>query len=69
MDALRAWRLERARADAVPPYVIAPDSTLATIVERNTRSLMELARVPGIGPARLDKYGAEIVAIIRRGTA
>jgi hypothetical protein len=30
---------------------------------------MELARVPGIGPARLDKYGAEIVAIIRRGTA
>ncbi len=69
MAELRAWRLERARADAVPPYVIAPDSTLATIVERNTRSLMELARVPGIGPARLEKYGAEILAIVTRGSS
>jgi len=66
MAALRAWRLERARADAVPPYVIAHDSTLAAIVERSPRSLAELARVPGIGPAKLDKYGAEIVAILRQ---
>lgn len=68
MAALRAWRLERARADGVPPYVIAHDVTLAVIVERNPRSLTELARVPGIGPAKLDKYGAEVVAILRRGT-
>ncbi len=67
MAALRAWRLERARADAVPPYVIAHDTTLAAIVEREPRSLSELARVPGIGPAKLDKYGAEIVAILQQG--
>ncbi len=67
MAALRAWRLERARADAVPPYVIAHDTTLAAIVERSPRSLAELARVPGIGPAKLDKYGAEILEAVVRG--
>jgi DNA uptake protein ComE-like DNA-binding protein len=36
-------------------------------VEQSPRSLAELARVPGIGPAKLDKYGAEIVAILRQG--
>ncbi|MEJ7752913.1 MAG: ATP-dependent DNA helicase UvrD2 [Candidatus Limnocylindrales bacterium] len=69
MAALRAWRLERARADAVPPYVIAHDTTLAAIVERSPRSLAELARVPGIGPAKLDKYGAEILEAIARLTS
>ncbi|MDQ3493852.1 MAG: ATP-dependent DNA helicase UvrD2 [Chloroflexota bacterium] len=66
MAALRAWRLERARADAVPPYVIAHDTTLAAIVERSPGSLAELARVPGIGPAKLDKYGIEVVEVVRR---
>jgi len=66
MAALRAWRLERARADTVPPYLIAHDTTLAAIVERSPGSLAELARVPGIGPAKLDKYGIEIVEVVRR---
>ncbi len=65
MAALRAWRLERARADAVPPYVIAHDSTLAAIAERRPTSLSELARVPGIGPAKLEKYGERFLALIR----
>ncbi len=69
MAALRAWRLERARADAVPPYVIAHDTTLAAIVERNPRSLSELARVPGIGPAKLDKYGPDILETLGAGVA
>ncbi|MBA3851125.1 MAG: HRDC domain-containing protein, partial [Chloroflexi bacterium] len=67
MAALRAWRLERARADAVPPFVIAHDSTLAAIVQRSPRSLAELARVPGIGPAKLDKYGPGILETLERG--
>jgi len=65
MVALRAWRTERARADAMPPYVIAHDSTLAAIAERRPTSLSELARVPGIGPAKLEKYGAEILAALK----
>jgi superfamily II DNA helicase RecQ len=66
MAALRAWRLERARADAVPPYVIAHDSTLAAIAERRPGSPAELRRVPGIGPAKIEKYGTEILAVVAR---
>nr|MBA2569956.1 ATP-dependent DNA helicase UvrD2 [Chloroflexota bacterium] len=67
MAALRTWRTARARADAMPPYVIAHDATLAAIAERRPTKLTELARVPGIGPAKLDKYGAEILEAVVRG--
>jgi DNA helicase II / ATP-dependent DNA helicase PcrA len=63
-EALRAWRLARASADKVPPYVIAHDATLTAIAAAFPRTLDELALVPGIGPAKLEKYGAEIVAIL-----
>src|ERR687884_1334950 len=59
--ALRAWRLERARADAVPAYVVFDDRTLEEIVRRAPESPDELAAVPGIGPARLERYGAEVL--------
>ena len=65
-EALRAWRLERARADAVPPYVIFHDATLTTIAERRPRSLADLAGIPGIGPTKLDRYGEELISIVVR---
>ena len=53
----------------MPAYVIAHDSTLAAIAERRPERLTELARVPGIGPAKLDKYGSEILAAVASGAA
>ncbi len=63
-EALRAWRLERARADAVPPYVILHDSTLTAVAERRPRDLADLATIPGIGPTKLDRYGDELIAVV-----
>ena len=60
--ALREWRLARARADEVPAYVVFNDRTLAELVARTPRTLDELAAVPGIGPAKLERYGAELLA-------
>jgi ATP-dependent DNA helicase UvrD/PcrA len=62
--ALKAWRLERARADAVPAYVVFDDRTLEEIVRRSPASRADLAAVPGIGPARLERYGAEVLAVL-----
>ena len=45
--ALKAWRLERARADEVPAYVVFHNSTLAEIAGRKPQTLRELATVPG----------------------
>jgi len=63
---LRAWRSARARADAVPAYVIAHDALLAAIVDERPVSPAALRRVKGMGPAKLDRYGEEILAILAR---
>jgi len=62
VQALKEWRLARAREDEVPAYVVFNDRTLAELVAREPRTLAELAAVPGIGPAKLERYGAELLA-------
>jgi DNA helicase-2/ATP-dependent DNA helicase PcrA len=62
VQALREWRLAQARADEVPAYVVFNDRTLAELVARTPRTLAELAAVPGIGPAKLERYGSELLA-------
>jgi DNA helicase-2/ATP-dependent DNA helicase PcrA len=65
--ALKAWRLERARADEVPAYVVFHDSTLASIAAARPGSLAELGQVPGVGPAKLERYGEQVLAVLRQG--
>jgi DNA helicase II / ATP-dependent DNA helicase PcrA len=62
VQALREWRLARARADEVPAFVVFNDRTLAELAARTPRTLAELAAVPGIGPAKLERYGPELLA-------
>ena len=62
--ALKAWRLERARADEVPAYVVFHNSTLEAIALRSPRSRADLAAVPGVGPAKLQRYGDELLALL-----
>jgi DNA helicase-2/ATP-dependent DNA helicase PcrA len=64
--ALRAWRTARAAEDAVPPYVVAHDKTLAAIAEIKPPSAAALRRIPGIGPAKVDAYADDILEIVRR---
>jgi ATP-dependent DNA helicase RecQ len=63
-DKLRARRLELARAQNVPPYVIFHDRTLAEMAARCPRSVAELAGVPGVGRAKLAHYGEAFLAVI-----
>ena len=61
---LRAWRLERCRADGVPAYVVLSDQHLDGIAERHPTTLTELRACPGIGPAKLESYGDEILQVL-----
>ena len=63
-DALRTWRRERSKADGVAAFIVASNATLAAIARAQPKSMAELARIPGIGPAKLDLYGDEILAIL-----
>ncbi len=64
MADLRAWRTARAAADGVPAYVVAHDALLVAIVEQRPGSAAALRRIKGMGPARLDRYGDAILAIV-----
>lgn len=63
---LKAWRLERSRADKVPAFVILHDSTLEHICVLRPGSLQQLRNVPGIGEAKLERYGREILDVLRK---
>ncbi len=61
---LRDWRLERAKADNVPPYVVFHDSVLHAIADARPSSLGELSQIAGVGPAKLERYGTDVLALI-----
>ena len=64
IDALRAWRSERAREQGVPAYVILHDRTLHELAARRPHSTDELLGVPGIGQAKADRYGEALLGVL-----
>jgi ATP-dependent DNA helicase RecQ len=62
--ALRAARRELASQSGVPPYVIFHDSTLRCIAAARPRTLSELSRIPGVGAAKLERYGTAMLAAV-----
>jgi len=65
-EALRAYRLETARQQKVPPYVVASDRSLRDIALLRPGTLNELELAHGIGPAKVDKYGEALLSVVRR---
>jgi DNA helicase-2/ATP-dependent DNA helicase PcrA len=63
-DALRDWRRERAAEQKQPAFCVFTDATLTAIAETRPGSVAELVTVPGVGAAKLAKYGDEVLAII-----
>lgn len=61
-DRLRAWRKAEAAKNGRPAFFVLTDATLYNVVVAQPRTLGELARVSGMGQAKLDSYGAEILA-------
>ncbi|HEX2293729.1 MAG TPA: HRDC domain-containing protein, partial [Actinomycetota bacterium] len=68
-QALKAWRLERAKRDGVPAYVIFHDTTLQEIAEAAPRSIVQLSHISGVGPAKLERYGNEVLVTLQEAVA
>jgi superfamily II DNA helicase RecQ len=62
---LRDWRSQRCRKDGLPPYVIFNNQQLAQIVKARPQSLTDLQKVEGVGQAKGEKYGDDILTITR----
>ena len=68
-EALRALRLELARAQGVAPFIIFHDKTLREIAARRPATLAGLAEVPGLGEVKLQRYGEQFLAALRQALA
>jgi ATP-dependent DNA helicase RecQ len=66
---LRAWRTEQARPTKTPAFMILADAVLRAIANHNPQNLTALHAVPGMGPAKVDRYGASLLAVTRGETA
>jgi DNA helicase-2/ATP-dependent DNA helicase PcrA len=65
-DALVRWRGDLARAAAVPPSVILDTRTLRQVASARPRSSDALLELPGIGPVKLQRYGAALLEVVDR---
>jgi ATP-dependent DNA helicase RecQ len=63
-DALKKTRMSIARAQNVPPYVIFHDRTLKEMAVQKPFSYAELARIPGVGEKKMEKYGDIFLSVI-----
>jgi ATP-dependent DNA helicase RecQ len=65
-NALRAERLRIAKEQGVPPYVVFQDATLRAMALAKPRQLHDLLALPGVGQAKLERYGTAFLAVLAR---
>jgi len=63
-ERLRTWRTAEASTQGVPPYVVFADRTLAALAAMAPSDEADLLRVPGIGPAKAERYGAAVLGVL-----
>ncbi|HYX22075.1 MAG TPA: HRDC domain-containing protein, partial [Thermoanaerobaculia bacterium] len=63
VEVLREWRRQEAARRAVPAYVVFHDRTLVALAAARPATLDALSAIPGIGPAKLEAYGEDLLAL------
>ncbi len=64
-ERLRSWRMETAKAESVPAYVVFTDLTLQAIAEVQPTSPESLLAISGIGRSKQEKYGEAVLALLQ----
>ena len=66
MKAIREWRLEYARAEDMPAFIIFSNRTLEDIVRKVPETLADLEGVYGLGPQKIEAFGKELLEILHK---
>jgi hypothetical protein len=64
LKSLQNWRSEQAREQRVPPYIIFHNKVLEAIASHQPETLAALEAISGVGPAKLEKYGEAVIAVV-----
>jgi DNA helicase II / ATP-dependent DNA helicase PcrA len=65
LEALKAWRSAEAKSRSVPAYVVFTDATLIALAEQRPADPSGLVAIPGIGSSKLERYGSEVLTLLR----
>jgi ATP-dependent DNA helicase RecQ len=63
-EALRSRRMELAREQEVPPYVIFHDATLMEMMEYRPQTMTQMGRISGVGQKKLEAYGEAFLQVV-----
>jgi ATP-dependent DNA helicase RecQ len=61
---LREWRSAVARTEGIAAFMVFHDKTLSELASRRPADLSQLEAIPGIGPSKLDRYGAALLQVL-----
>jgi superfamily II DNA helicase RecQ len=64
MMALKTWRKDKANELQQPEFMIFPNATLEALAKGKPRKMEELSSVKGLGPAKITRYGDDLMAIL-----
>lgn len=65
-ETLRQWRNERSKSDGVPNYQVFKNQVLVDLVKKRPDSINQLKEVSGIGQAKVEKYGSELLVFFNK---
>ena len=68
-EALRSWRVGVAKAEGVPPYVVASDRALRDVASLRPGSPEALLECHGIGPAKCERFGDALLQLVREAAS
>lgn len=68
-QSLKQWRLEYARANGTPAYMICPDKTLEHLAQSKPATVEALTSIYGLGEAKIKRFGAELLDALARSIA
>lgn len=63
-EQLREWRLEESRRSGLSPAYVFPNETLQHLAAAQITARHDLARIKGVGPAKLEKYGDALLELL-----
>ena len=65
-DELRLWRGRKAKQDGLPPYLILNNRELADLAVKRPKSLSELREIDGVGEAKANRWGQEMLLVLSK---
>ena len=65
IDALREWRTNKCKEASLPVYIVLRNDAINNISKTLPKDLETLADVKGIGPTTLERYGEDILEVLK----